>query len=117
MQDSPIILLDEATSALDALSEKLVQQAIEKLVKGRTVVVIAHRLSTVQVNKQRLHQSKYTLSKCKSAMLNLIVIQFSSLQFQNCNVNHQSCSSASKHAQVPSVTRNCQLEEIILLKT
>lgn len=49
MQDSPIILLDEATSALDALSEKLVQQAIEKLVKGRTVVVIAHRLSTVQV--------------------------------------------------------------------
>jgi len=39
----------QATSALDALSEKLVQQAIEKLVDGRTVLVIAHRLSTVQV--------------------------------------------------------------------
>ena len=53
MQDSPIIILDEATSALDAKSERLVQQAIEKLVAGRTVLVIAHRLSTVQVG--RLH--------------------------------------------------------------
>lgn len=52
MQDSPIIILDEATSALDAVSEKLVQQAIEKLVAGRTVLVIAHRLSTVQVSTE-----------------------------------------------------------------
>ena len=49
IKDSPIILLDEATSALDVLSERLVQQAINRLVKGRTVLVIAHRLATVQV--------------------------------------------------------------------
>ena len=49
MQDSPILILDEATSALDVKSERLVQQAIETLVAGRTVLVVAHRLSTVQV--------------------------------------------------------------------
>ncbi|KAK9792243.1 hypothetical protein WJX73_005289 [Symbiochloris irregularis] len=51
-KDAPIIILDEATSALDAQSEKQVQQAIEELVKGRTVLVIAHRLSTVQAADQ-----------------------------------------------------------------
>jgi ATP-binding cassette subfamily B (MDR/TAP) protein 8 len=48
LKDSPIIILDEATSALDTVSEKLVQQAVQRLVAGRTVLVIAHRLSTVQ---------------------------------------------------------------------
>jgi ABC-type transport system involved in Fe-S cluster assembly fused permease/ATPase subunit len=48
LKDSPIIILDEATSALDAVSEKLVQGAVQRLVAGRTVLVIAHRLSTVQ---------------------------------------------------------------------
>lgn len=51
LKDSPIIILDEATSALDSVSEKLVQQAVQRLVSGRTVVVIAHRLSTVQVGR------------------------------------------------------------------
>ncbi|GAB4821670.1 hypothetical protein N2152v2_008716 [Parachlorella kessleri] len=48
LKDSPILLLDEATSALDAHSEQLVQQAVHMLMKGRTVLVIAHRLSTVK---------------------------------------------------------------------
>jgi ATP-binding cassette subfamily B protein len=47
LRDAPILLLDEATSALDSKSEALVQEAIQRLTKDRTTVVIAHRLSTV----------------------------------------------------------------------
>jgi ATP-binding cassette subfamily B protein len=48
VKNSPILLLDEATSALDSESEQLIQDALWKLMEGKTAIVIAHRLSTIQ---------------------------------------------------------------------
>ena len=48
IENAPFLILDEATSALDTESEKIVQAALDRLMEGRTAVVIAHRLSTVR---------------------------------------------------------------------
>ena len=47
LRDAPVLLLDEATSALDAESERLVQDAVDRLAEGRTTIVVAHRLATI----------------------------------------------------------------------
>jgi ATP-binding cassette subfamily B protein len=63
LRDAPILVLDEATSALDSRSEKLIQQALWRLMEDRTALVVAHRLSTIQrmdrivvMNKGRIVQ-------------------------------------------------------------
>ncbi|MBQ5567661.1 MAG: ATP-binding cassette domain-containing protein, partial [Oscillospiraceae bacterium] len=48
LKNPPILILDEATSALDSITEQRIQQSLDKLSKGRTSIVIAHRLSTVR---------------------------------------------------------------------
>jgi ABC-type multidrug transport system fused ATPase/permease subunit len=48
LKDPAIVLLDEATSAVDSVTERLIQQGIERMLQGRTAFIIAHRLSTIK---------------------------------------------------------------------
>jgi len=63
LRDPRILLLDEATSALDAESEHLVQQALDVLMQGRTVLVVAHRLSTVKARSAAAHVTVVSVSR------------------------------------------------------
>jgi len=85
LRDAPILLLDEATSALDAESEQLVQQALERLMVGRTTLVIAHRLATgraadriVVMDRGRIVEqgTHVELSAAKGLYARLAALQF-----------------------------------------
>jgi ATP-binding cassette subfamily B protein/subfamily B ATP-binding cassette protein MsbA len=54
LKNSPILILDEATASVDTATERLIQEALERLMKGRTSFVIAHRLSTIRKADQIL---------------------------------------------------------------
>lgn len=86
LADRPILLLDEATSALDSNSEQVVQEALEHLMKGRTTIMIAHRLSTV-INADRilvLQSGRILASGTHAELLanNELYRQLARLQFQ-----------------------------------
>jgi ATP-binding cassette, subfamily B, bacterial len=90
LKDPAILLLDEATSALDSESEKLVQDALESLMKGRTSIIIAHRLSTIRsvnqiyvikdgrINEAGTHEE--LLLQPEGIYANLVKMQFESMQ-------------------------------------
>ncbi|HEY0261739.1 MAG TPA: ABC transporter transmembrane domain-containing protein [Chitinophagales bacterium] len=87
LRDPKILLLDEATSALDSESERLVKQALDELMKGRTTFIIAHRLSTIReadkiivMNKGKIVEtgSHQELSKIQDGLYNhLLKLQYS----------------------------------------
>jgi subfamily B ATP-binding cassette protein MsbA len=62
-KNAPILILDEATSALDTESEKLVQEAIDNMMKNRTCIIIAHRLSTIRFADEILVLQKGTIAE------------------------------------------------------
>lgn len=63
LADAPVLILDEATSSLDSESEMQIQQAMERLMDGRTTLVVAHRLSTVRALDRLLVFDKGTIAE------------------------------------------------------
>lgn len=92
LKNPPILVLDEATSSLDTASEMLVQRALEKLMEDRTVIVIAHRLSTVRRASRIvvLDKGRIVESGSHEELLNLggLYKRLYSLQFDDSSIEH-----------------------------
>ena len=94
LREAPILLLDEATSALDAESERLVQDALDRMMAGRTTLVIAHRLATVRaadrivvLDKGRIVEqgTHEALTRAGGLYARLAALQFDDTQLQGAN--------------------------------
>jgi len=91
LKNPSILILDEATSSLDSESERLVQEALDKLMVGRTSIVIAHRLSTIK-NADRivvLHEGQVTESGTHKELIlneNGLYYKLSKMQFDHVDV-------------------------------
>lgn len=108
IRNAPIVILDEATSALDNKSEKVVQQALDELMRGRTTIVIAHRLSTIRdadeilvVNDGLIVErgSHEQLLEQGGAYAALYLSQFKSMADEQADLN------ALHHSQKPAAAR------------
>lgn len=95
LKDPRILILDEATSALDAESEQLIQEALQRLMEGRTTFIIAHRLATVVSADQIvvMERGKIAESGTHASLLRHdgIYRQFYDLQFQAAHANRDGC--------------------------
>lgn len=92
LKNPTILLLDEATSALDTVSESLVQEALEKMMNGRTCIVVAHRLSTIQNSESIavIKDGKVAEQGCHSDLLSIRGGAYSKLvKMQSGNVPFQ----------------------------
>ena len=118
LKDPKVLLLDEATSALDAESERLVQSALEKLMEGRTTIVVAHRLSTIRnadhicVLQQGIMVEEGThdglLANPEGAYSQLVALQQSPEGTSSANLAGSTTRSMSKVMPVPSMEYGSQ---------
>ncbi|XP_024030607.1 ABC transporter B family member 19 [Morus notabilis] len=104
LKNPPILLLDEATSALDTESEKLVQDALERAMQGRTVILVAHRLSTI-VNADIIavvQNGKIIETGTHSSLLDTSKFYNNLCHMQNLNPVHQSRFTTSSSEETES---------------
>ncbi|KAH0978630.1 hypothetical protein GBA52_005807 [Prunus armeniaca] len=112
LKNPPILLLDEATSALDSESEKVVQDALDKAMQGRTVILIAHRLSTV-INADMIavvENGQVTETGTHHKLLDSSKFYNNLFAMQNLNPVHESRDTSS--SQEPANTQQISPEEI-----
>jgi ATP-binding cassette subfamily B protein len=102
LKNPPILLLDEATSALDAESERLVQEALEKLMQDRTTIIIAHRLATVLKARRIIVLDEGRIqaigSHAELVASNPLYARLAELQFRSAEEDTQAMQATAKTA-------------------